>query len=485
MVRLQPGRTGSLSPALLELAAQASDLEIDSACWQEAVQVSAEALRRLQSSGAVVYGTTTGVGPLVSNAVDAAMESAHAASVLDHLRCGTGQALPGPVVRAAWILRLHTLARGGSGVRPEMVAWMARWLRKGELPAVPDTGSLGASGDLIPLAHLAAGFRDYAAGRGFHLASREALALVNGTSMLTALAVMARQRLARLLLRAEQATGVLAAVLGVRDEFLHPALHAARGHRGQMVSARSIARRRKLLPGLGLRPLQEPYSLRCAPQILGAVREVLLWTGEILRREIDGIDDNPLVTVWEAEPAALHGGNFHGQAAAFAADLLNLAAVKVGALLEGQLQIMLDPSTNGGSPPFLTPSPGVQAGLAGAQLSAAALTAAMRQHMHPTSADHAPTNLGNQDVVSLGHHAALAAHQQTGRLARVLAIHALALRQLAGLRGSTIPFPPGFPTMAPLDKDRPLHPDIEAAAEAFLRPAVPPNTPLPDGEQMP
>jgi len=471
-IMLHPGLAGSLSPEDLERAVCG---DIGAVIWDPAVGQRVEAssadFERWCVNGGAVYGTTTGVGPLVSHAIDPALQQEHARNIIDHLLVGAGDPLPTAIVKAAWLLRLHTLALGFSGVRQEMLQLMADFYSHDVWPEVPSCGSLGASGDLVPLAHLAVGFRTFSESRGFSLSAREALALVNGTSFLTAIGALGFVRLNRLLETQEKFTGLVVRLLGSQRDFLDSGLHEARGHPGQIESARRIlAASGTDMPSL-LRPLQERYSLRCTPQILGACREVLLWGRSVLSREIDGADDNPLVLPAEPQGIATvrHGGNFHGQIVGFVCDAMNVAATKMGSLAERQIALMVDPQSNGGLPPFLSNHPGALAGLAGVQLTATAVRAEMEQHVHPASASAPESNLANQDVVSLAFHAAWALWKQNERLAHLCALEAICIRRLAS-------FSPGerdgihSGELPDCRHDTPCTSDVRRLAAAYLEP---------------
>jgi histidine ammonia-lyase/tyrosine ammonia-lyase len=364
------------------------------------------------------------------------------------------------------------------------------------VPAVPEIGSLGASGDLTPLAHVArvctgeglvlgddaeptpAGpALDRAGLDPVALDARDALALVNGTSFMTAAAALALARGRRLLGRAEALTGWAYRVLGCSLEALDPRLHEVRGHAGQSESAAAIheeatrhgpAEREE-------RPLQEVYSLRCAPQILGAARDQLAYVRSVVETELNGVTDNP-VTLPDA-PAALHGGNFQGQQVAFAADALNEALTQVGVLVERQIDVLLSPDENSGAPPLLAWDPGPTSGLAGAQLTATALVAELRQHAQMAGTSSIPTNDDNQDVVSMGALAARTAYEQTERLAPILAVMGLSLAQLTHLQdagraeGTAPPPPPWMPSVEPVVEDRSLRAEIEQIAGRWLAPS--------------
>jgi tyrosine ammonia-lyase len=463
---------------------------------------SAQRFARLRTAGVPIYGTTTGFGPFVRYASGDCGGEAHGSGLIAHLGAGWGPDAPAPVVRASQLLRAQSLAQGVSGVEPGLVRDYLAIPAAGMVPCVPEIGSVGASGDLIPLAHIArvlTGDGDvYFRGERMPaadalaaarlapraLTGREVLALTNGTSFLTAYAALAVARGARLLSHAERLTGWLYRLLGARSAALDDRLHRARGHVGQRESARAI---RGEAARFGddwedpSRPLQEVYSIRCAPQVLGACRENLAHARRLVETEANGVSDNPLFpgAAEDGEPVCLHGGNFQGQQVAFAADALNAALTQTAVLAERQIDALLTPGvTSGYAPLLLAWEPGPQSGLAGAQITATALVAEMRAHAQPHGTFSIPTNGGNQDVVSMGTLAARMAHGQTERLAAVLAILSLSLHQLDFLRregraaGPSSPPPdwPNRPTFMPLRADRPLRPDIAAWTAYLLAP---------------
>ena len=457
-----------------------------------AMEASLEALDTLQDRNAPIYGVTTGFGPLVDR--DAAPASTHAEGLLAHLSAGAGEFIAPPLARAMIAVRLHALAQSQSGIRPRVAEAMAELLAHNLTPAVPSVGSVGASGDLTPMAHAARartgdgqiqtadGLRsaaDALADAGLSpldLARRDALALVNGTALMTGAAALAIARADRLARRAEQLTGWAYRLLGCSLDPLDPRLHDARGHPGQIDSAAAI--RDEATRGgpqeRGDRPLQEVYSLRSAPQVLGAARDQLTYVRGTVTTELNGVTDNPLITA--DPPAALHGANFQGQQVAFAADALNAALTQIGVLAERQLDVLLTPDRNGGAPPLLAWTPGATSGLAGAQLTATALVAEMRQDAQMTATSSIPTNGGNQDIVSMGALAARTAYAQTDRVASILAVLGMALAQLTHLRaegradGPAPAPPPWMPAFAPVVEDRALREEIADLASAWLAP---------------
>lgn len=414
------------------------------------------ALIEVLERGDPVYGLTTGFGPFVSFAASTDPER-QGAGLIAHLGAGCGPAAPDDAVRATMLARAQCLAQGCSAVSDGALDRWLDVLRLGLVPVIPQIGSVGASGDLIPLSHAArvlcgegrvrlAGIERPAsealAAVGLNsmtLSARDALGLVNGTSFMTGFAAVAVARAERLLHKAEQLTGWAYRTLGAREQALDPRLHAARGQEGQWRSASAI--RSAASPDGrswedASRPLQEVYSIRCAAQILGACRDNAEHARRLVERELNGVNDNPVVCPSDdhSPAAALHGGNFQGQQVAFAADALNAALVQTAVLAERQIDVLLNPDLNNRAPLLLAWTPGPDAGLAGAQLTATALVAEMRHAVLPSATASIPTNGRNQDIVSMGTLAARAAYDQTERLATVLGILALAIGRLTDLR---------------------------------------------------
>lgn len=439
--------------------------------------------------GTPIYGTTTGFGPhVVSEGAQGDTQGAH---LVAHLAAGFGREAPASVVRGAMVLRLHTIGRGYSGVSAEVASLYCDMLTAGIVPCVPESGSVGASGDLVPLAHIVRalmgegdvtvhGRRVPAADAlkmvnlaPLSLNGRDALALVNGTSFLTAYTGLAVARTYRMVTYTETIIGWLYRVLGCRENALAPHLHKLRGHAEQIQSASLIrAEAERFGPYEdSTRPLQEVYSLRCAPQILGACRQNAHFTRTTVEAEMNGIDDNPIFT----HDMVLHGGNFHGQAVGFAADALNAALTQVAVLAERLIALLCTPSRhNDFAPLLLAFEPGRDSGLAGAQLTATALLAEMRGSCQHYATSSIPTNADNQDVVPMATLAAQSAYRQTERLSAVLAVLYIAACQLNFLRtngksaGRTSPAPKDFPEFEPLESDRALQSDIGRIAGLFL-----------------
>lgn len=442
--------------------------------------------------GDAIYGLTTGFGPHVRYGADADV-LAQGSGLISHLAAGCGPLASRRVVRATLVARCQALALGYSGIVPRAAGALLSLLEQDVCPAIPEVGSVGASGDLIPLAHAArvltgegrvvtplgevvdagAALRETGL-EPMELSGRDALALVNGTSFMTAYAALAIARGARLLEVAEGLTAWAFRELGGRDQALDGRLHEARGHAGQVESAASI---RRWMDGHAedrTRPLQEVYSVRCAPQFLGACRDQLGYARSLVERELGGVNDNPVVCGTPTDPAVLHGGNFQGQQIAFAADAANAAIVQMALLIERQLDVILNPELNGGAPLLLAWQPGATSGMAGAQITATAVAADLRRNATPSAVATMPTNGRNQDVVSMGTMAARVCYEQAERAANVLAIHAMALDQLDFLKrggrapGRPVDRPAWVPAFEGFEADRSLHADIGRIAGELL-----------------
>lgn len=380
------------------------------------------ALESITLRGAqAIYGVNTGFGRLASQRISEADTLRLQANLVASHEAGVGPALPEEVVRGALLVRANTLTKGHSGVRPEVVDGLLALLNADVHPVVPRYGSLGASGDLAPLAHVASvllgngkavvggrivGGAEALRAAGvapLQLASKEGLALVNGTPFMTAVAGLAASD-ARHLLRAADVVGALTlTALGGSIEPFAEEIHAARGHAGQKASAANL---RRLLPSLEASDrVQDAYSLRCIPQIHGAIRDAVAHAVGVLNIEMNSATDNPLV--FPDHGMVLSGGNFHGEPVALAADYATLALAELGVLSERRTNRLLHPDLNAGLPPFLACRPGLESGLMLTQYTAAALVARSRLLAHPASTGSIPVSGDQEDHVSLGLHAAL------------------------------------------------------------------------------
>jgi histidine ammonia-lyase len=393
---------------------------------QQVIAASAAAVERLLARGEGVYGVNTGFGKLASVRIEPAdLARLQTNLVLSHC-AGVGEAASVEVTRLMMALKLAGLARGASGVKPATPALLDAMIERGLTPVVPVQGSVGASGDLAPLAHMAAamiGFGEVFVGgermsadtalrqaglAPLELGPKEGLALLNGTQFSTAYALAAVFE-AETLYRTALITGALSteAAKGADTPF-DPRIHDLRGHAGQIETAAAL---RSLMAGSAIRAshltgdarVQDPYCLRCQPQVMGAALTVLRQAAEVLTVEANGVTDNPLIFPDDNE--ALSGGNFHAEPVAFAADMIALAICEIGSLSERRIAMLTDPALSG-LPPFLTPRPGLNSGFMIAQVTAAALVSDNKQRAYPASVDSIPTSANQEDHVSMAAHAA-------------------------------------------------------------------------------
>jgi histidine ammonia-lyase/tyrosine ammonia-lyase len=439
--------------------------------------------------GNAIYGMSTGFGPLVSFKASAdGVEQGM--GLLNHLRSGQGATLAPAVARAMLLARAWSLAQGHSGVSVEVLDALSAVLSIPWAPAVPEWGSVGASGDLTPLAHAAGALcgegeaflgdeRLSAATalergglRPLRLRGRDALGLVNGTSLTAAVAALAVGSARRATSIGLELTALLAETLGADGNFASPALLALAGHPGGHRVALRLEAMLRGSTAKHARPLQEAYSLRCVPQLVGAVHESVEHAEKVIIADLNGVSDNPVF--FPDAGTVIHGGNFFGQQVAFAADALNLAVTQLANLADRQLDLMLDPGRNGGLNLLLSANPGAQSGLAGVNLAATAIVASMRRYATPASIQSLPTNGHNQDVVPFGTQAALEALRQCEKLALVQASLALALRQAAYLAAPAPTSTAGSSLLetlsgwvAPVDPDRPLGDDVRRLAHGL------------------
>jgi histidine ammonia-lyase len=456
---------------------------------------SAAAVARILERGEPVYGVNTGFGKLAGVRIaDADLAELQRNIVLSHA-AGVGPATPVETTRLTMALKLASLAQGASGVRLETLRLIEAMLARGVTPIVPAQGSVGASGDLAPLAHMAATmigvgearFADRVlpaaealASAGLEpiaLAPKEGLALLNGTQFSTANALVGMFE-AEALLRAALVVGALStdAARG-SDAPFDPRIHALRRHRGQIDVARSL---RALMTGSAIRAshvhndarVQDPYCLRCQPQVMGACLDLLRQAASTLDDEANGVSDNPLIFAETDE--ALSGGNFHAEPVAFAADMIALAICEIGSLAERRVAMLIDPALSG-LPAFLTPKPGINSGFMIAQVTAAALVSENKQRAYPASVDSIPTSANQEDHVSMAAHGARRLQPMAENAFAVIGIELLAAAQACEFHrplASSAPLEAAMARLrddvARLEADRYLHPDI-AAASALVR----------------
>ena len=451
--------------------------------------------KRLIADGHDVYGWTTGFGPLVVHEVPRQRAQHHQASLLAHLASGTGEPLPRRHIRAIMASRLWTLCRGRSAVRSEVVRALASALNADFCPVVPSQGTVGASGDLTPLAHIALalvgegeawdGEKRRSAQevlnklglRPLTLQGRDGLALVNGTSAMTGIAALNAQEAQRALELAIVHAAAYSKVMLTPEAAFDERLGRVRPHAGQAY----VHRQMKGL--LGDQPrhladdeaLQDAYSMRCAPQILGAVADAMSFHEQTVETELDSVTDNPVFL--PEDGTVLHGGNFQGQHIAFGSDALANAVIKIAELVERRIARVTDVQLNRGLPAFLSKgTPGIDSGFMGAQVTASSLVAEMRTKATPASVQSIPTNGNNQDIVSMGTIAARKASILLADCYHILAIEAIVLAQAVDIRfekQSMIKRNTGLERWyrwvrdrsLPLEQDRPLASEIATIAK--------------------
>ncbi len=454
------------------------------------------------ANGATIYGVNTGFGALSDRRVALEELQALQCNLLRSHAVGVGPRLPRDVVRALLLLRAHTLAMGASGVSPALADFLLSLLRADLTPVVPSQGSVGASGDLAPLAHLALvvigegeverpdgaivparAALESAGLRPFSLGLKEGLSLINGTQVMTAIGALALYDAAELLTAADILGALtLDATLGSTDPY-DPRIHAGKPHAGQRASAALI---RRLVEGSALHDshrdcgrVQDAYSLRCTPQVHGAVRGALTYVSAAARVEINSFTDNPLVLPRADEGFdVLSGGNFHGATIAVPLDHMSAALTTLGTISERRLDRLLNPNTSRGLPAFLTERPGLESGFMMAQVTAAALASENKSLSAPASVDTIPTSAGKEDHVSMGPIAARKLRSVVDNVARILAVEAAVAARALDLRHH-----PTSPTLqrahavirehiAPFTGDRSMSKELERFAEALLTGAL-------------
>jgi histidine ammonia-lyase len=449
---------------------------------------------RVVADGVPTYGVNTGFGRFVDVHIEPEQTAQLQLNLLRSHACGVGEPFPDDVVRAAMLLRANTLAKGASGVRLETVQLLLDMLDAGVHPVVPSRGSLGASGDLAPLAHLAlvlvgegqarVGGQPLPGARALgsagleqlELGAKEGLALINGTQFMAGIGALVASRARRLVRIADlSAAQSIEAVRGSRTPFA-PELQALRPHPGQAVSAANLFR---LLDDSQIVAshrwcgrVQDAYSLRCTPQVHGAVRDALAYAERVIEVEINSATDNPLVLAAQGE--VMSNGNFHGEPVAFVLDMLKIALAELANIAERRTERMLNPTMSEGLPAFLTADGGLNSGFMIAQYVAASLVSENKVLAHPASVDSIPTSAGQEDHVSMGATAAVHLWQVCANVERVLAVELLCGAQgldfLAPLRPG-----PGVQALhsavralSPhLDRDRQLAADIQTVADAI------------------
>lgn len=455
---------------------------------EEGIRASRAVVEGLLARGEVAYGLNTGFGRMARTVIDNAQVRDLQRNLVRSHSAGMGPFLPDRTVRVMMALRVNSLARGFSGIRLETLRALLAMLERGICPRVPSRGSVGASGDLAPLSHVALALMgegevswrgrilpaaEALAAEGLApvvLEAKEGLALINGTQLMTAVGSLALARAGRLLRCADAIGGMTLEALMGTDTNLYPLLHEARPHPGQLAAADSL---RRMLAGSDLIEshrdcgrVQDAYSLRCMPQVHGAAREGWRFSAEIVEREINSVTDNPLV--FASTGRVVSGGNFHGAPVAMALDTAAVALAVLGTISERRCDRVL--SGHEDLPIFLAREPGLHSGLMMAQYTAASLVNENKVLAHPASVDTIPTSAGQEDHNSHGPTAAFKLEQLVANLERILACEwvcageALERRRPRGFGpGSEVGLAVLRRAVPRLDGDRPLAPDLEAA----------------------
>jgi histidine ammonia-lyase len=460
--------------------------------FRPGIAKAAARIAEIAGGGDAVYGVNTGFGKLASVRIPPSdLATLQRNLILSHC-CGVGAALPADIVRLIMALKLISLGRGASGIRPHVVELIEAMLAADVIPVIPEKGSVGASGDLAPLAHMTAAMigegEAYFAGKRMGarnalskaglapvvLAAKEGLALINGTQVSTALALAGLFRAHRAA-NAALITGALStdAAMGSSAPFVEE-IHLLRGHRGQIETAAAL---RALMAGSEIRDshldgderVQDPYCIRCQPQVDGACLDLLRMAATTLEIEANAVTDNPLVL---SDGRVVSGGNFHAEPVAFAADQIAIAVCEIGAIAQRRVALLVDPKLSYGLPPFLAKNAGLNSGMMIAEVTSAALMSENKQMAHPASVDSTPTSADQEDHVSMACHGARRLLQMTDNLAGIVGIEAVVAAQGLDFRTPLTTSTElarahaSIRSVVPtLDVDRYMAGDLEAGAE--------------------
>ena len=489
--------TLTLTPGSVTLADLACILrdgaavKLDPSC-HPAILAAQSKIEAAANGNAAVYGVNTGFGKLASVKI-ASKDTATLQRnlILSHC-CGVGDPIPRAQARLMMALKLLSLGRGASGVRLELVALIEGMLARGVTPVIPVQGSVGASGDLAPLAHMAAVMMGYAEAEfegemlpgaealkragltPIVLGAKEGLALINGTQFSTAFALAGLFGAWRAMKTALVTSALSTDAIMGSTAPLHPEIHALRGHAGQIEAAATM---RALLDGSVIREshrdddtrVQDPYCIRCQPQVTGAAMDVLRMAARTLEIEANAATDNPLVLV--GDDLIVSGGNFHAEPVGFAADMIALAVAEIGAISQRRIALIVDPVLSHDLPPFLTPNPGLNSGYMIAEVTTAALMSENKHLANPCVTDSTPTSANQEDHVSMAAHGAVRLGRMVANLERILGVELLCAAQGIEFRAPLTTSAPlarvvqGLrSTVATLGDDRYLAPDLEQAA---------------------
>ena len=465
----------------------------------KAIDASREAVQAIIAKDKAAYGINTGFGLLAKKRIsDDELELLQRNLILSH-SVGTGERLPDGVVRLIMVMKVSSLAQGVSGVRREVVDSILGLINHNIIPNIPAKGSVGASGDLAPLSHMTLAMlgegdvyvndkkmsaKQALADAGLEpiiLGAKEGLALINGTQTSTALALRGYFMAQDLVATATVVGSLSIDAAKGSDAPFDLRIHTARGHHGQIEIAKT---HRQLIDGSQIRlshkeddeRVQDPYCLRCQPQVMGACLDLINQAGKTLLIEANAVTDNPLIFNDNNDPVAISGGNFHAEPVAFAADTLALAISEIGSMSERRVALLID-ATLSGLPPFLVKNPGVNSGFMIAHVTAAALASENKSHAHPASVDSIPTSANQEDHVSMATYAGRRLYEMAHNTATIVGIELLAAAQ-----GVDFHIEEGLATSPRLqavhqalrdkvshyDKDRYFAPDIEAAKQLVI-----------------
>ncbi len=467
-------------------------VDLDPSC-RSGVDRAVAVVRDAAAGDEPVYGVNTGFGKLAQVRIAADKTADLQRNLIRSHCCGVGPSLPTAVVRLTMVLKILSLGRGASGVRWEIIALLQNMVNAGVTPAIPAQGSVGASGDLAPLAHLSAVLvgEGHAVYRGealpggdalraaglspVALGPKEGLALINGTQVSTALALVGLFDAWRMAMVSLVTASLSTDAMKGSTAPLRPELHELRGHCGQIDAARAM---RAMLAGSQIREshrddddrVQDPYCIRCQPQVVGAVIDLLRAQARILEVEANAATDNPLVVADNGD--ILSGGNFHAEPVAFAGDIIALAIAETGSIAQRRIALLVDPTINHHLPPYLTPDPGINSGFMIAEVTTAALMSENKQRAVPCSVDSTPTSANQEDHVSMACHGARRLTPMNDNLGGILGVELLASAQGIEFRAplATSTILQNVMTIvrsvcAPLAEDRALSDDITQAAE--------------------
>ena len=452
-----------------------------------------DAIAAAGDRGPAVYGVNTGFGALAETRIHEGDVRALQRNLVRSHACGVGPDLGEAEVRAMMVLRAQVIALGYSGVRVEVVDALLAMLNAGVYPRIPSQGSVGASGDLAPLAHLALaligeGEATFAARRGpagealaaagltpIELQAKEGLSLINGTQYMTALGALALCDAARLATGADIAGAMsLEALKGSKRPF-DERLMRVRPHPGQAATAsnlRVLLTESEIMEShVNCGKVQDPYSLRCMPQVHGATRDALAWASAVLEREVNSVTDNPTVFLTDGDADLISGGNFHGQPVAIALDLAAIAVAELANISERRVEQLVNPALSSGLTPFLAKDSGLHSGFMIAQVASASLVSENKVLCHPASVDSIPSSAGREDHVSMGSISAKKLQQIIENVKGSLAIEVLTAAQgvdqrrpLRASKGVSAAHAAVRRVVPPLGDDRPLYLDIAAIA---------------------